>query len=40
MDKGQERFISLAEGTGMGDLLLIFKTDAPVEELKKIRRNL
>lgn len=32
------RFISLMDGTEMGDMLLIFKTDAPVEELKELER--
>lgn len=32
------RFISLMDGTEMGDMLIIFKTDAPVKELKELER--
>lgn len=30
------RLVSLAEGTGMGGYLHIFKTDAPIEELNTL----
>ena len=30
------RLITLSDGTGMGDELIIFRTNAPVEELKKL----
>ena len=32
------RLVTLTDGTGMGDELLVFKTDAPVEELKELER--
>ena len=32
------RLITLSDGTGMGDELIIFKTNAPVEELKKLEK--
>ena len=31
-----ERYITLCDGTCMGDELLIFITDAPIDELKKL----
>ena len=34
-----ERMISLSDGTGMGDSLFIFHTNAPAEELKKLERT-
>ena len=34
------RLITLSDGTGMGDELIIFKTNAPVEELKKLEKNI
>lgn len=30
------RLITLMDGTGMGDQLIVFKTNAPVEELKEL----
>lgn len=30
------RLITLSDGTGMGDELIVFKTNAPEEELKKL----
>lgn len=33
------RYITLSDGTGMGDELIIFKTDAPAEELKNLERR-
>ena len=32
------RLITLSDGTGMGDELIIFRTNAPVEELKKLEK--
>lgn len=32
------RLITLSDGTGMGDSLIIFETNAPVEELKELER--
>lgn len=34
-----ERRIALCDGTGMGDELIIFKTNAPVAELKKLEKQ-
>lgn len=33
-----KRLISLSDGTSMGDLVIIFETDAPVEELKTLEK--
>lgn len=32
------RLITLCDGTGMGDSLIIFETNAPVEELKELEK--
>ena len=32
------RLITLSDGTGMGDELIVFKTNAPVAELKKLEK--
>lgn len=33
------RYITLTDGTGMGNQLIIFKTDAPVDVLKKLEKE-
>jgi len=32
------RVISLSDGTGMGDSVFVFQTDAPIEELRDLER--
>lgn len=32
------RVISLSDGTGMGDFVFVFQTDAPIEELRDLER--
>lgn len=32
----EERLVSLQDGTGMGGELIVFRTNAPVDELKKL----
>ena len=32
------RLITLSDGTSMGDSLIVFETDAPIEELKELER--
>lgn len=32
----QMRLVALSDGTGMGDALLVFQTNAPVEELQSL----
>lgn len=34
----QNRWITLSDGSGMGDTLIVFKTNAPVEELKNLEK--
>ena len=34
----QNRYFTLTDGTDMGDLLIIFETNAPAEELKELER--
>ena len=33
-----KRLISLTDGTGMGDMVIIFETNAPAKELKELER--
>lgn len=33
------RLITLSDGTSMGDNLIVFETNAPVEELKELEKN-
>lgn len=33
-----KRYITLSEGTGMGDSIHVFETNAPVEELKALEK--
>ena len=35
----KERWIALSDGTTMGDELVIFKTNAPVSELKELEKQ-
>lgn len=35
----KERLIALSDGTGMGDELIIFKTNAPVSELIELEKQ-
>ena len=32
------RFVSLMDGTGMDGMVIVFKTNAPIEELKELER--
>lgn len=32
----KNRLVALSDGTSMGDSLLVFQTDAPIEELKSL----
>lgn len=34
----EERFITLTDGTDMGGMVIVFKTNAPIEELKELER--
>jgi hypothetical protein len=36
--KEKFRMVSLSDGTGMGDMCYIFKTNAPVERLKELEK--
>ena len=38
IEKSEYRWVSLMDGTGMGDQTIIYKTNAPVEELKKLEQ--
>lgn len=33
-----KRLITLSDGSGMGDMVIVFETNAPVEELKELER--
>lgn len=33
------RLIALADGTSMGDMIIVFKTNAPVERLKELEKQ-
>ena len=35
---GDERLITLADGTTMGDMMIVFRTNAPVDELKELEK--
>lgn len=34
------RLITLTDGTDMGSMIIVFKTNAPIEELKKVRNSI
>jgi hypothetical protein len=33
------RLVTLCDGTGMGDMLIVFETDAPVKRLKELEKE-
>lgn len=36
---GDERLIALADGSTMGDMMIVFATNAPIEELKELEKS-
>lgn len=34
----RQRLIALSDGSGMGDVMIVFKTNAPIEELKELNK--
>ena len=33
------RLVTLSDGTGMGDYLYVFNTNAPIDKLKELKKN-